>query len=319
MGTPAFMGPEQAYGKTSEIGPQTDIWATGAVLFTLASGQYVHEGESAQTIVIQAATTPARSLASVMPGAPREVVHLVDIALAYEKASRWANAEAMKGGIVAAAKGTFGASPDSCMLADLLSGPPARAARPPVQPPALSGPLTTSEEDAATPIHTPASSAHAGRAPRKDPGLVTERPVITDRFVSPRWLTGKAARVAAAGGALALVAGGVVMMRGSGGGKASAPEPASDSALASSTSTSIPTPTPTPTSTSTSTPTPTPTPTSTSTSTSTRTPTPPPHSPKPAPADPHPIASPPAPKPNCTPPFTLDPTTGKKKWKAECL
>src|SRR5260370_4326625 len=57
LGTPAFMSPEQAFGKTREIDAQTDVWAAGATLFTLASGRTVHEGETAGELVIKTATT----------------------------------------------------------------------------------------------------------------------------------------------------------------------------------------------------------------------------------------------------------------------
>jgi hypothetical protein len=70
MGTPAFMAPEQASGRTAQVDALTDIWAVGATLFTLASGRLVHEAESGQAMIIQAATRQATSLASVLPGAP---------------------------------------------------------------------------------------------------------------------------------------------------------------------------------------------------------------------------------------------------------
>lgn len=38
MGTPAFMAPEQAMAKTSEIDAQTDVWSAGATMFTLFPG-----------------------------------------------------------------------------------------------------------------------------------------------------------------------------------------------------------------------------------------------------------------------------------------
>jgi serine/threonine-protein kinase len=322
IGTPAFMGPEQAHGKTSEIGPQTDVWATGAVLFTLASGQYVHEGESAQSIVIQAATTAARSLVMVMPRAPKEFVHLVDIALSFDKASRWANAEAMKGGIVAAAQGIYGQSPERYPLADLLADPPAAAPPPevpaPTQAPRVLEPMTTSELEAPTPIQ-------ASSSPRRDPGLVTESPVITDRFTSSRWFNGKVLAGAVGLGVLALVVGLLVHGRGEG---PTAPPTATTTTTATGTATTTTTATGT-------TPTPepelVPVPASALPPAPAREPTPAhlpaPRSaprlvpaPAPPPAETH-AQPPPAPaaKPNCTPPFTLDPITGKKKWKAECL
>jgi len=96
MGTPFFMAPEQARADASEIDTRTDLFALGATLFTLISGQYLHTGDDSRQVMIQAATQQARSLDSVVPGAPRAVVDLVARAVAYDSAARWESAEAMQ-------------------------------------------------------------------------------------------------------------------------------------------------------------------------------------------------------------------------------
>src|SRR5689334_7572360 len=46
MGTPAFMSPEQARGRSAQVGPRSDIWAVGATMFTMVSGRLVHAAET---------------------------------------------------------------------------------------------------------------------------------------------------------------------------------------------------------------------------------------------------------------------------------
>jgi len=74
LGTPAFMAPEQALAEQSKIDAQTDLWAVGATLFTLLSGALVHEGENASQLMVRAATSKARSLATVArPASPGRI------------------------------------------------------------------------------------------------------------------------------------------------------------------------------------------------------------------------------------------------------
>ena len=96
MGTPFFMAPEQARADASEIDTRTDLFAVGATLFTLISGKYLHTGEEARQVMMQAATRQARSLATVAPRTPQAIVDLVAKAVAFERAARWDSAEAMQ-------------------------------------------------------------------------------------------------------------------------------------------------------------------------------------------------------------------------------
>jgi serine/threonine protein kinase len=99
MGTPAFMAPEQALAHWDEVDGRTDIWAVGATMFMLISGQHVHEAQSSQEQLILSATAPARSLASVAPGVPRQVVAIVDRALAFDRSGRWPDASTMQAAV----------------------------------------------------------------------------------------------------------------------------------------------------------------------------------------------------------------------------
>ena len=94
LGTPAYMAPEQAMG-VKDLDPRTDIFAVGATLFSLISGDRVNDGETADESFIIAATTPARSLAAVAPDVPVDVIQLTNKALAWERRDRFDTADEM--------------------------------------------------------------------------------------------------------------------------------------------------------------------------------------------------------------------------------
>jgi serine/threonine-protein kinase len=96
FGTPAFMPPEQALGRTAEIDHRSDLWAVGATMFTLLTGRFVHEAESTTEHLVYAASRAARPLASVAPGVPPAVAAIVDKALRFSRGERWTSARAMQ-------------------------------------------------------------------------------------------------------------------------------------------------------------------------------------------------------------------------------
>jgi serine/threonine-protein kinase len=96
------MPPEQASGRSRDVDARTDLWAVGATIFSLLSGQYVHDGENAAQVLIAVATTPARSLRAVLPDAPEDIVTIVDKALAFHNEDRWSSAVEMRAAVLEA-------------------------------------------------------------------------------------------------------------------------------------------------------------------------------------------------------------------------
>jgi serine/threonine protein kinase len=96
IGTPAFMPPEQALGRTTEIDARTDVWAVGATMFALLAGRTVHTAPSGAEMIVVTATRPAPSLAEHAPSAPSAVVAVVDRALAFSRDARWPDARSMQ-------------------------------------------------------------------------------------------------------------------------------------------------------------------------------------------------------------------------------
>jgi tRNA A-37 threonylcarbamoyl transferase component Bud32 len=96
LGTPGFMPPEQARGRSEEVDGRTDLWALGATMFQLLTGRHVHEAATVNEQLLAAMTAPAPAIQSVGPDMPDPVARVVDRALAFDKAERWEDAREMQ-------------------------------------------------------------------------------------------------------------------------------------------------------------------------------------------------------------------------------
>lgn len=76
LGTPAYMAPEQAQGG-SEMGPATDMFAFGSVLFECLTGEPPFVGEHVFGVLAKIVFEPAPRLRDRVPEAPEGLEHLV--------------------------------------------------------------------------------------------------------------------------------------------------------------------------------------------------------------------------------------------------
>src|SRR5579884_274573 len=72
LGTPSYMAPEQAAGKVRAVGPATDVYALGVILYECLTGQVPFRAptsfETMQQVLTQEPVPPRR----LVPGLPRE-------------------------------------------------------------------------------------------------------------------------------------------------------------------------------------------------------------------------------------------------------
>lgn len=102
LGTPGFMPPEQARGRSDRVDSRSDLFGLGATMFAVMAGRHVHEAETVNEQLMLAMTEAAQSLATFAPAVPASVVAIVDRALAFEQTERWQNAHEMQSAIAKA-------------------------------------------------------------------------------------------------------------------------------------------------------------------------------------------------------------------------
>ncbi len=310
IGTPAFMAPEQVLGKA--VDPQSDLYAVGATAFTLLSKRYVHDAENAAEMMVIVGSRPARSLALVSPDLPPALTEVIDRALRFEKSERWADARTMKAAFASAYRKAFDAPMPGTEDAEEAEDESPQSAQPLDRPGQVGNGRMSDRASSAVTVLTGATPVVTG---------IVEpiRGGVLESLRIPRWhprvLVGM-------GAALTLAVGGIVAM--TAGSPAAPPaSPAqgttvvaaprdhasdppaawvapSDSVAVERDPPSIPVeslppagqPVPKPTT----------------------------NAPPPATTAPSPPRTAPAhASSGCVPPFTIDPATGKKKWKLECL
>ena len=67
MGTPAYMCPEQAEGRTKFVGPQADVWALGVILYEALTGRRPFDGADISEILRRVRTDEAVSIRRLAP------------------------------------------------------------------------------------------------------------------------------------------------------------------------------------------------------------------------------------------------------------
>ncbi|HLJ93916.1 MAG TPA: serine/threonine-protein kinase [Gemmataceae bacterium] len=73
MGTPSYMAPEQAGGRTREIGPATDIYALGAILYECLTGRPPFQAATALDTIMQVVAEEPVPPRELNPTSPREL------------------------------------------------------------------------------------------------------------------------------------------------------------------------------------------------------------------------------------------------------
>jgi len=121
IGTPAYMAPEQAAGKTADA--LTDVYALGGLLYEMLTATQPCAGEDAIEVLQRKASEDPRPIGELRPELPRDVKKLVMRALARVPGDRQASMTALKEQILACLTTAEGAPAPARMPSGSLTTP----------------------------------------------------------------------------------------------------------------------------------------------------------------------------------------------------
>jgi len=93
VGTPAYTPPEQARGES--VDRRADVYSLGALLYHVLVGAPPYSGASSDAVLQQVKRGPCMPIAIREPGAPADLVAIVDKAMARVPADRYVDATAL--------------------------------------------------------------------------------------------------------------------------------------------------------------------------------------------------------------------------------
>jgi tetratricopeptide (TPR) repeat protein len=92
VGTPNYMAPEQALGRNQDVGPGTDVYALGVLLYQALTGRQPFRGETAMDVLLAVTNTEPVPPARLQPKVPRDLDTICLKCLEKQPRQRYASA-----------------------------------------------------------------------------------------------------------------------------------------------------------------------------------------------------------------------------------
>jgi hypothetical protein len=167
MGSPAYMAPEQIDAALSEVGPWTDVYGLGAVLYCCLTGRPPFVAASAMATLVKSLKTEPASPGSLRAGIPAELEEICLRCLAKDPEKRIRGADALlteldgflaKGGSQEAHRGPSlrGAAVAVAIVVSVWAAIATRESPPAIPPQTPSTPVAQLLPEKERPLETPA-------------------------------------------------------------------------------------------------------------------------------------------------------------------
>jgi WD40 repeat protein/serine/threonine protein kinase len=95
LGTPAYMPPEQAEGRVKDVGPRSDVYSLGAILYEMLTGRVPFTGENAMQVLRAACHDDPIPPRRITPDVPDDLQTICLKCLEKEAAKRYGSAQAL--------------------------------------------------------------------------------------------------------------------------------------------------------------------------------------------------------------------------------
>jgi len=99
LGTPSYMSPEQASGQNDLVGPSTDVWAMGTILYEMATQRTAFKADGIEETLALINHGDAYPIGMLRADAPRQFVELVERAISRDPEKRIQTIEELRAGL----------------------------------------------------------------------------------------------------------------------------------------------------------------------------------------------------------------------------
>ncbi len=123
IGTVRYMAPEQLAGGDA-VGPATDVYAVGAILYECLAGVAMVEGDSVQQVMYRVMNLEPKPLASLRPGLPSALHELIEQCVAKTQTQRPQSADELAKALQTALSSEAPEASDTTVTEDASIGTP---------------------------------------------------------------------------------------------------------------------------------------------------------------------------------------------------